>query len=266
MCNKVGGDFHPKNNEQFCYTHGIYGFHSESIYFACRYAKQGLSGCYITHIDGVDTGNLKVRVLEGRVNNVNIIQVDAEGNPTGKRGNIPPHVIYREIPFKVGLMAVGAQVHGASMVRMGTPGKLTLLTTKAVFAGHRSALWCICKSCSTTQCENVIAGVMHVCQHLHVLRWCAHAVQKGALFKGEDLQTCLRDVFGLGLFESMSVQQKTNPKDDTKMDIDLMVKERPGKTADLELEWQLAPTDNGRPGLVTLVPGSCHAFPQSDWH
>ena len=27
------------------------------------------------------------------------------------------------------------------------------------------------------------------------------------------------------------------------------------RTADLECEWQIAPGDSGRPGLVSLVPG-----------
>ena len=80
-------------------------------------------------------------------------------------------------------------------------------------------------------------------------------MQKGQLFKGDYLRKCLRDVFGLGLFESMSVNSKPSKRDDTRVDIELMLKERPMKTADLDLEWQLAPTPSGRPGLVTLVPG-----------
>ena len=49
----------------------------------------------------MESGNLKVKVLEGKVNNVNIVQVDADGVPTGKKGNVPPHIIMREVPFKV---------------------------------------------------------------------------------------------------------------------------------------------------------------------
>lgn len=68
-------------------------------------------------------------------------------------------------------------------------------------------------------------------------------------------QKCLREVFGLGLHETMSVGCKQSMKDETKFDIELQVKERPAKTADIELEWPIAPTAKGRPGLATLVPG-----------
>lgn len=66
----------------------------------CRYHSRGYTNCYVTHIEGMETGNLKVRVMEGKVGGVNIVQVDADGNPTGKPGNIPPHIVLREVPFK----------------------------------------------------------------------------------------------------------------------------------------------------------------------
>lgn len=66
-----------------------------------RYRKQGYSYCYVTQVDGMETGNLKVKLLEGRVGKVSITQVNSEGKPTGKIGNIPEHVILREIPFAV---------------------------------------------------------------------------------------------------------------------------------------------------------------------
>ena len=44
------------------------------------------------------------------------------------------------------------------------------------------------------------------------------------------------------------------------VDVDVMVKERPMRTADLECEWQVAPGDKGRPSLVSLVPGGSLTF------
>lgn len=94
-----------------------------------------------------------------------------------------------------------------------------------------------------------------LCTSAHALT-CVPCVQRGQLFNGDFLRKCLRDVFGLGLFESMSVNSRPSAKDDTKVDIDLMVKERPVNTADLDLEWQLARTPSGRLGLTSLMPGT----------
>lgn len=49
----------------------------------------------------METGNLKVKLLEGRVGKVGVTQVNADGKPTGKPGNIPEHVLLREVPFSV---------------------------------------------------------------------------------------------------------------------------------------------------------------------
>lgn len=69
--------------------------------FDCRYRKQGYSYCYVTTVEGIDTGHLKVKVLEGRVGAFRISPVDAEGKPTEQPGHVPQHVILREIPFQV---------------------------------------------------------------------------------------------------------------------------------------------------------------------
>ena len=34
-----------------------------------------------------------------------------------------------------------------------------------------------------------------------------------------------------------------------------MVREKPVQTADVEMEWQVAPGDSGRPSLVSIAPG-----------
>ena len=80
-------------------------------------------------------------------------------------------------------------------------------------------------------------------------------MQANEIYHQDMPQKCLREVFGLGLHETMSVGCKQSMKDETKFDIELQVKERPAKTADVELEWPIALTAGGRPGLATLIPG-----------
>ncbi len=53
----------------------------------------------------------------------------------------------------------------------------------------------------------------------------------------------------------MQVVPKQNARDETKIDVEVMVKERPMKTADLQLEWSLAKGESGKPMLVTPLPG-----------
>jgi len=80
--------------------------------------------------------------------------------------------------------------------------------------------------------------------------------QKGEIFHQDMPQRVLRDVFGLGLFENMSVGCNQSRKDETKFDVDLQVKERPAQTGDLELEWALVPSPSGKPGLASPIPGT----------
>lgn len=44
------------------------------------------------------------------------------------------------------------------------------------------------------------------------------------------------------------------------VDVDIMVKERPMKSADIEAEWQIAPGSNGRPAVANIVPGGTLTF------
>ena len=48
-------------------------------------------------------------------------------------------------------------------------------------------------------------------------------------------------------------QQEQDP---SKIDVDVMIKERPMQTAEIEAEWSIAPNDSGKPTIVSLVPGS----------
>ena len=42
--------------------------------------------------------------------------------------------------------------------------------------------------------------------------------------------------------------------------MDIMVKERPMKSADIEAEWQIAPGSNGKPTVANIVPGGTLTF------
>ena len=53
----------------------------------------------------------------------------------------------------------------------------------------------------------------------------------------------------------MQVVPKQSMRDETRIDVEVMVKERPMKTADLQLEWALAKGERGKPTLVTPLPG-----------
>ena len=63
---------------------------------------------------------------------------------------------------------------------------------------------------------------------------------------------CTR-AFSLQLLQLLQVSGR-------QVDVDVMVKERPMRTADLECEWQVAPGDKGRPSLVSIVPGGSLTF------
>ena len=58
----------------------------------------------------------------------------------------------------------------------------------------------------------------------------------------------------------LQVMPKPNQKDDTKVDVDVMVKERPMKTADVDLSWGLAPNAHGIPLPADKFPGGSLTF------
>ena len=61
-------------------------------------------------------------------------------------------------------------------------------------------------------------------------------------------------------FVALQVMPKPNARDDTKVDVDVMVKERPMKTADVDMSWGLAPNQNGIPLPEHPVPGGTLTF------
>lgn len=67
----------------------------------CRYQKRGFLFGYISHYEGMETGEIVARVVEGRVNKINVVHVDDEGNPRRSTGEVKPEIILREMPFKV---------------------------------------------------------------------------------------------------------------------------------------------------------------------
>jgi hypothetical protein len=71
-------------------------------YLECRYQKRGYVFSYISHYEGLETGDITARVVEGRVNKVSVVQVDDEGNPKRGAGEVPANIVLRELPFKVG--------------------------------------------------------------------------------------------------------------------------------------------------------------------
>ena len=58
----------------------------------------------------------------------------------------------------------------------------------------------------------------------------------------------------------LQVMPKPNQKDETKVDVDVMVKERPMKTADVDLSWGLAPNSHGIPLPADKFPGGSLTF------
>lgn len=86
-----------------------------------------------------------------------------------------------------------------------------------------------------------------------ILKHCP--VEVGTLYSMNDGRKTLQNVFALDLFDNVQVFPKQNEKDPSRVEVDVMVREKPLQTADLEMEWAVAPNDNNRPSLVSLVPG-----------
>lgn len=86
-----------------------------------------------------------------------------------------------------------------------------------------------------------------------ILKHCP--VEVGTLYSMNDGRKTLQNVFALELFDNVQVFPRQNEKDPSRVEVDVMVREKPVQTADLEMEWQVAPGDNNRPSLVSLVPG-----------
>lgn len=82
----------------------------------------------------------------------------------------------------------------------------------------------------------------------------------GMLYNVEDAKKALRDIFQLQLFDNVQVVPKPDEEDPQKVEVDIVLKERPLKTAEVELEWGIAPGEGGRPDLVSVKPGGSVFF------
>jgi IAP75 family protein translocase len=87
-----------------------------------------------------------------------------------------------------------------------------------------------------------------------------HNFKVGNLYNVEDAKTALRDIFLLQLFDNVQVVPKADERDPTKIQVDILLRERPTKTAETELEWSIAPGEDGRPDLVSVRPGGSVFF------
>lgn len=56
----------------------------------------------------MDSGNVTANVVEGKVNKVNVVYVDDNGNAKKNGGETPKEVVERELPFQVSLNLVNA--------------------------------------------------------------------------------------------------------------------------------------------------------------
>lgn len=87
----------------------------------------------------------------------------------------------------------------------------------------------------------------------YILKHCP--VEVGTLYNMNEGRKTLQNVFALDLFDNVQILPRQNERDPSRVEVDVMVREKPTQTADLELEWAVAPGDTGRPSLVSVVPG-----------
>jgi IAP75 family protein translocase len=87
-----------------------------------------------------------------------------------------------------------------------------------------------------------------------------HNFKVGQLYNVEDAKTALRDIFLLQLFDNVQVVPRPDDRDQSKVQVDIMLRERPVKTAESELEWSVAPGEGGKPDLVSIKPGGSVFF------
>lgn len=78
-----------------------------------RYHDHGFVFAYIRDFEGMDSGNVTANVVEGKVNKVNVVYVDDNGNPSKSGGETPMEVVERELPFQVSLYRLHVQHIGA---------------------------------------------------------------------------------------------------------------------------------------------------------
>jgi outer membrane protein assembly factor BamA len=66
-----------------------------------------------------------------------------------------------------------------------------------------------------------------------------------------DGRRALQNIFALDLFDNVQVFPRQNERDPSRVEVDVMVREKPTQTADVECEWQVAPSE---------YSCSCHSY------
>ena len=80
-------------------------------------------------------------------------------------------------------------------------------------------------------------------------------IKSGQLYNLEEAKRGLQDISTLQLFENVQIQPKPDENEPSKVALDVVLKERPVKTAEMELEWGISPGPKGKPDLTSLTPG-----------
>lgn len=91
----------------------------DSWVLIARYHDHGFVFAYIRDFEGMDSGNVTANVVEGKVNKVNVVYVDDNGNPKKSGGETPMEVVERELPFHVSLHRLHLQhinIHVTALV------------------------------------------------------------------------------------------------------------------------------------------------------
>lgn len=66
-----------------------------------RYHDHGFVFAYIRDFEGMDSGRITANIVEGKVNKVDVVYVDDNGNKKKDGGQVPRNVVTRELPFNV---------------------------------------------------------------------------------------------------------------------------------------------------------------------
>lgn len=80
-------------------------------------------------------------------------------------------------------------------------------------------------------------------------------IKAGQLYNLEEAKRGLQDISTLQLFDNVQIQPKPDEDEPSKVALDVVLKERPVRTAEMELEWGIAPGPKGKPDLTSLTPG-----------
>jgi len=87
-------------------------------------------------------------------------------------------------------------------------------------------------------------------------------IKEGELFSIKDTRKALREVFATQMFENVQVLQK--PYGDSisspVIDVEVLVRERPAKSVEIEMDWQVQPGGNGSFLAVNPLPGGTMIF------